>query len=220
MLDLLIYILALLFFVSLIAILAKKQGVELIIGAFVGLIVISNVVANKLVSFWSFAIPAGIIAYSASFLLTDILVEFYGKKIAKKAVWSGFFASILSLAVIFIAIEWQGASFWGYQEQFSLVLGNTWRIVLASVVAYISSQTHDIWSFAFWKKKTKSKHLWFRNNLSTTISQAIDTVIFVVIAFYGLFPILPIMIGLFIAKLLVAVLDTPFIYFVRYFYSK
>jgi len=220
MFELLFYIVITLMTVSFIAILAKKQGIELIIGTFVGLIVISNVVANKIVGFWKFSIPAGIIAYSASFLLTDVLVEFYGKKQAKKAVWSGFFASIVSLLIIFIAIKWPSASFWQYQEEFSLVLKNTWRIVLASLVAYLISQNHDVWAFSFWKKKTKSKHLWFRNNASTIVSQAIDSFVFVFIAFYGLFPIIPIMIGLFVAKFLVAILDTPFIYLVRYFYSK
>lgn len=220
MIDILIYIIITLAIVSFVAILAKKNGVELIIGTFVGLIVISNVVANKLVVFWKFAIPAGIIAYSASFLLTDVLVEFYSKKKAQKAVWAGFFASVVSLLVIFIAIKWPSASFWTFQEEFNLVLKNTWRIVLASLVAYLLSQNHDIWSFNFWKKKTKGKFLWLRNNASTFVSQLIDTLVFVVIAFYGLFPIFPIIIGLLIAKLLVAVLDTPFIYLIRYFYKK
>lgn len=202
------------------AILAKKFGKIFIIGAFVGFILIANILANKIVTFLWWAVPGGIIAYSATFLLTDILAEFYSKKDAKKAVWMGFFVSIILVLLVLIAIIWHPASFWTNQEAFKLILGNTWRIVLASMIAYLLSQNHDIWAFCFWKKKTKGKFLWLRNNASTIVSQLIDTVVFVFIGFYGLFPILPMIIGQFIAKTIIALLDTPFIYLVRFFYKR
>src|SRR3989344_7418304 len=124
------------------------------------------------------------------------------------------------VALVFIAIQWPAASFWNNQEAFELTLENTWRIVLGSLIAYIISQNHDIWSFNLWKKVTKGRYLWLRNTLSTILSQFIDTIIFVTIAFYGLFPVMPTMIGLFIVKVIIALLDNPFIYFVRWIYKK
>ena len=173
-----------------------------------------------MVTFGYWVVPAGIIAYSISFFITDIINEFYDRKKAQKVVWVGFLANIIMVVLVYIAIQWQPASFWQNQEQFALVLGNTWRIVLASLVAYLISQHHDIWSFNLWKKATKGKYLWLRNNLSTIVSQFIDTVIFTFIAFYGLFPIMPTIIGLFIVKVIIALLDTPFIYLVRKIYKN
>lgn len=206
--------------VTLSALMARSHGANWIIGAFVGLLVMSNILANKIISFWKFAVPAGVIAYAATFLLTDMLNEFYGKKTAKKAVWIGFYASILALIALLIAIYLPPADFWAGQEKFASVLGNTTRIVLASMIAYIVSQNYDVWLYNLLKKKTKSKHLWLRNNASTMSSQLIDTVLFISVAFYGLFPIVPMIIGHAIIKISIAVIDTPFMYLSRYFYYK
>ena len=219
MLEIIGFIILTLTIVSFSAILGRKYGKEYIIGCFVGLIVIANVLANKIVDFLYWAIPAGVIVYSSSFLLTDILAEFYNKRDAKRAVWIGFFVNLILVVSILIAIYLPSASLWTGQESFVLILGNTWRIVVASLVAYILSQSHDVWSFCFWKKKTRGKALWFRNNASTIVSQIIDTIVFSFIAFYGLFPIIRIIIGHLIIKIVIAILDTPFIYGVRYFYK-
>jgi hypothetical protein len=220
MIEVFIWIIAVLLITSLVAVIAKKHGVEYLVGIFVALVVISNILANKLVVFINWVVPAGLIAYSITFFITDIINEFYSKNQAKKTVMIGFLANILLVVLVFIAIKWQPASFWNNQEAFVLTLGNTWRIVLGSLTAYIVSQNHDVWSFNLWKKITKGKYLWLRNNASTIVSQLIDTVIFVFIAFYGLFPLMPTIIGLFIVKVIIALLDTPFIYFVRWIYRK
>lgn len=220
MISIIIWILIVLSITTLIAVISKKYGIEFLIGIFVALIIISNILANKIVVFLKWAVPAGIIAYSITFFITDIINEFYDKKQAKKAVWIGFIANILLVILIFIAIKWQPAPFWQNQKEFELILGNTWRIVLASLTAYVISQNHDIWAFNFWKKITKRKYLWLRNNLSTIISQLIDTILFVTIAFYGIFPILNLIVGQFIVKVIIALLDTPFIYLTRVIYKK
>jgi len=88
------------------------------------------------------------------------------------------------------------------------------------MVAYLLSQHHDVFAFQFWKNKTKGRHLWLRNNLSTMVSQAIDTVIFITIAFYGVMDIVPLLIGQYVIKLIIGVLDTPFIYFVSWLMNK
>jgi len=220
MIEVLMWIIVTLIIITIVALIAKKQGVEYLIGTFVAMILISNVLANKMVVFAYWVVPAGIIAYSVSFFITDIINEFYDRKKAQKAVWIGFLINIILVILVYIAIQWEPASFWKNQEQFKLILGNTWRIVLGSLVAYLISQNHDIWSFNFWKKKTNGKYLWLRNNISTITSQILDTLVFVFIAFYGLFPLTSLIIGLIIVKIIIALLDTPFIYLVKKIYNK
>ena len=112
-------------------------------------------------------------------------------------------------------MAWQSAPFaTGFAEKFAEVLMLTPRIVLGSIIAYLISQHHDVWAFHFWKRKTGGKHLWLRNNASTVVSQLIDTVVFVIIAFVGIFPIVPLIIGVYVAKVAIAFIDTPFMYMI------
>lgn len=101
------------------------------------------------------------------------------------------------------------------QELYTESLLPVGRIVLASMIAYLVSQHHDVWAFLKWREVTKGKHLWLRNNASTIISQGIDTILFITIAFYGVVPnniLLQMMLYQWIWKLIVALLDTPFVY--------
>jgi hypothetical protein len=184
------------------------------IAMYVALVVTANVLASKIVLFAGQTVPAAVIAYSSSFLLTDMLSEFYGEREARKAVWAGFLASIVLALSVTIAIAWEPAPFWPDQASFESILGNTPRIVLASLVAYLASQHHDVKSYAWWRRHFPH-HLWLRNNASTVVSQAIDTVLFISIAFYGLFPIGSMIVGQYLVKLIIAVMDTPFIYSVK-----
>jgi hypothetical protein len=114
-------------------------------------------------------------------------------------------------------LRWTPAPFVSeeFLRSFESVLGFAPRIVVASITAYAISQTHDVYAFHFWRQKTKGKFLWFRNNASTMVSQLIDTVIFITIAFYGVFPtnaILSMIVGQYILKLIIAAVDTPFMY--------
>jgi len=210
-----IWILTTLLVVSFAAILSKKYGVEYLIGTMAALVVTANILAVKIVVFGPFTVPAGIIVFSMTFLITDILSEKWGKKEAKKAVWVGFFANIVFVISVLIAINWPAAVFaTEISEKFKDVLALTPRIAIAGWAAYIISQNHDVWAFNFWKKKTKGKYLWFRNNASTIVSQLIDSVVFVTIAFYGVFPIIPLILGLWVVKIIIAILDTPFMYLI------
>ena len=182
-----------------------------------GALVSALAVASKLVELGSLVFSATVIAYAATFLLTDVVGEIYGKKVANLAVFGGFLAVLLGTAVFYLAIILPGAPFWMNAEGFNETFGSTWRITLGGVLAYLVSQYHDVWSFHFWRKVTKGKHLWLRNNLSTGISQIIDTIIFITIAF-GFS--LPLIIGQYLAKLIIALLDTPLIYAVVWFIRR
>jgi len=209
----LIWIIATLTVASFAGILGKKYGVSYPIAIMAGLVVIANVLAVKIVSFGPFTVPAGVIAFSMTFLITDILSEKWGKKAARRAVWAGFYTNLIFVLSLFIAIYWKPAPFAvEFADKFKEVLSLAPRIAVASFIAYLISQHHDVWSFHFWKRITKGRHLWLRNNASTVVSQFLDSAIFAFLAFYGVMPVWPLILGLWVVKVIIAALDTPFMY--------
>ncbi len=191
------------------------------------MIVINIIVANlqvvKTVELFGLVATLGNILYGSIFLATDILNENYGKEEARKGVWFGFIAFILM--VVFMQI---GLWFVAHESDFAQPLleglfGIMPRILAGSLIAYLISQHHDVWAFNFWKNKFKGKHLWLRNNLSTLVSQLIDSAVFCVIAFLGVWDMnvwWQILLTTYIFKLIVAVVDTPFIYLARLYKNK
>ncbi len=209
----LIWIIVTLVVASFAGILGKKYGVFYPIAIMAALVVIANVLAVKIVSFGPFTVPAGVIAFSMTFLITDILSEKWGKRAARRAVWTGFYANLIFILSLYIAMYWKPAPYAiELADKFKEVLSLTPRIAVAGFIAYLISQHHDVWAFHFLKKLTKGKHLWLRNNASTIVSQLLDSVIFVVIAFYGIFPIWPLILGQWVVKVIIAAIDTPFMY--------
>lgn len=195
------------------AIQREEKAYVLLIAIFVGGLVIAGVLANKIVNVAGLIVPAGVLAYSITFPITDIICEVWGKKRGKYVVFSGFITLLVVLGLIRLALIFPKAPFWTNEEAFARILGSTSRIIIASFIAYLVSQYHDVWAFHFWRKVTKGKHLWLRNNASTFVSQFIDTVVFITIAFYGVMPVLTLIKGQYIIKLLIALVDTPVVYF-------
>ena len=178
-------------------------------------LIIANVVAGKVVDLFGFIVPSAVVAYGITFLCTDIIGELYGKDEANKTVKLGFIIQVCSLFLILLAIALPPAVFaQDFSAMFSTVLGQSSRVVIASLVAYLISQANDVWLFHKLKAKTNSKHKWIRNNFSTMTSQLIDTAIFITIAFYGTVPsIVWMVISQYVVKLVIALLDTPFFYY-------
>lgn len=180
---------------------------------FVVSLIIANVVASKIVSFWGLVVPAAIVAYPVTFLITDVIGEIWGKDEANRTVKIGFICQIFSLILIALAIMLPVAPFADNQLEFKSVLGQSFRCVMASLIAYLCSQSWDVFVFHKLKEKTENKYKWLRNNLSTMTSQIIDTAIFITIAFFGSVPNIVIMIlSQYFIKLVYALLDTPFFY--------
>ncbi len=184
-------------------------------GIFGASIVFANIAAGvKLVCFLGLIVPAGTIAYSVTFPITDIVDEIYGKKKAVYVVWAGLAAEIITLALI--AVDYLLPPLEPEQQElYNMVFTPQYRIVLASIVAYIVSQHHDVWAFWKWREITGGRFLWVRNNASTMVSQLIDSAIFTTIAFYGKVPIgdlINMVLSLWLFKVIVAALDTPFVY--------
>ena len=166
----------------------KDRFYILLAGIFIASLVTCNLIANKFVTvnlgFKVFIISAGILPYPLTFLVTDLISEIYGQKKANLVVFSGFVASIFVLSFL-----WLGAQFNSIPNSivndftYNTVFQNAWRLITASMVAYLFAQFIDVRVFHFWKKLTNGKHLWLRNNGSTIASQLIDTTLVISILF-------------------------------------
>ena len=207
------------------------QRIYLILGAlFIASLVVSNLIFQKFFywdffGIYQFEISVGILPYPVTFLITDIISEIYGKKKANQVVTAGIFASFFSLLIVFVA-DVVPATPWSPIDDplFSKVFGATAIAVFASMMAYLLAQYIDIQLFHFWKRLTKGKHLWLRNNFSTFLSQFVDTfTVLLLLCSFGkiewpLFGAL--LLSGFLFKVLVAALDTPLLYAAVYFFRK
>lgn len=134
---------------------------------------------------------AGILFFPISYLFGDILTEVYGYAHDRRAVWAGFgallFAALMSLVVIGLTPA-SGAYMDSYQQGLETVFGNTWRIVLASIIAFWAGSMANAYVMARMKLATRGRHLWMRTIGSTAVGELIDSSIFYVTAFYGIWP--------------------------------
>lgn len=191
----------------------NEKNLSLLNCLFVVSLIVANVVASKIVSFWGLVVPAAIVAYPVTFLITDVIGEIWGKNEANRTVKIGFICQIFSLILIALAIMLPVAPFADNQLEFKSILGQSFRCVTASLVAYLCSQSWDVYVFHKLKNINGEKHKWIRNNLSTMTSQIIDTAIFITIAFIGSVPnIFTMIISQYVIKVVYALLDTPFFY--------
>ena len=190
----------------------SERAFVALVCVFVGCLTIASVLADKILSLYGLFVPAGVLAYSVTFVCTDTIGEIWGAGRSRSVVLGGFVALLFVLVLVQIGIAWPSAPFWERSEAFESVLGSTSRIIVASFAAYLFSQFHDIWAFHFWRRVTNQKHLWLRNNLSTAVSQLLDSTIFIAIAFYGVLPIWPLVFGQWIVKLAISAADTPIVY--------
>lgn len=210
---------------------SQAQLIYLVLASlFIASLVTSNLIFQKFfywepLNLFRFEVSVGILPYPITFLITDILSEIYGKKKANQVVVAGIFASFFSMLIILVA-DYAPAidnSPIG-NETFTKVFGLSPLAVLASMLAYLAAQFIDIRIFHFWKRLTKGKHLWLRNNFSTFLSQFIDT--FTVLFLLSSFKILPwsifgsLLLSGFLFKVIIAALDTPILYAVVYWFRK
>jgi uncharacterized integral membrane protein (TIGR00697 family) len=184
-------------------------------------VIVANVQVVQALRLFGLSATLGNVSYAASFLVTDILSEKYGKAEARKAVLMGLFSLVAATLLLQLTLLFRPLAGDDFAEQVHVSLGTIFgllpRIALGSLAAYLVSQLHDVWAFDFWRKRFP-KHLWLRNNGSTIVSQLIDSVVFVTIAFLGVYP-LPVLWEIFVTtyvlKFVVAVADTPFLYWAR-----
>lgn len=211
--------------------------IYLYLGAlFITSLVVSNLIFQKFFYWYPFGdvqvfgaklfeVSVGILPYPITFLITDLISEIYGKKKANQVVTAGIFASFFSLLIVSVS-DVAPATAWSpiQNEVFTEVFGRTILAVLASMLAYLAAQYIDIQIYHFWKRVTKGKMLWLRNNFSTFSSQFIDT--FTVVLLLCLFEVIEwerftgLVVSGFIFKAIIALLDTPFLYLFVYMFRK
>ena len=211
-------------------------GAVALAALFVASLVTAQLTASKVLQFElpfalpvtgaELALPGAALAYALTFLASDCYTELYGKRAAQVLVNVGFLMNFLVLALVWSTILAPAAPSSIDPAAFETVLGASTNIVAASLLAYVVSQNYDVVVFHWIKEQTSGERLWLRNIVSTGTSQAIDTVIFVGVAFWllpraiGLGPVLPgdvvvaLMVGQYLLKLGIAVLDTPLVYLV------
>jgi uncharacterized integral membrane protein (TIGR00697 family) len=184
----------------------------LLSGIFCACLVAAAVLAAKIVRIGAVYVPAGVFAYCITFVCADVISEIWGRRHANMVVLAGFIGLGLTFLLVQLALWWPAAPFWHQEEAFRGTLGMTPRIITASLVAYVFSQFHDVWLYTLLKDRMRGRHLWLRNNLATILSQLIDTMVFITIAFYGVMPLWPLIIGQWSVKVIIALCDTPLVY--------
>ncbi len=188
-------------------------GYFIVVGIFLGALVTSQFQCVKICRIGFLVFPAGAIAYAVTFLCTDIISEVYGRRASSMAVVAGFTANIALIVLLYTGLILPPLAA-SYQEKYSILMF-TPRIVAASLAAYLISQTHDVLAFHYWKARTQGRWLWLRNNASTMVSQAIDTIIFITLGFAGVVSfrtLLQMIASHYTIKFLCALCDTPFCY--------
>lgn len=192
---------------------------------FVGSIVAANLMGTKVIPFFTiggfeFTGSVGIFLFPLSFLVTDIMAEIWGGRAIRSLIGATVTILFMVLAVTALATVLPPAErFADGNEAYNTIFRSSLRITSASIVAFALSQTHDVWAFEWWKRVTGGRFLWLRNNLSTIVSQFIDTTVFMLIAFWGVgdrFSLAFVMGSMvppyWALKVVMAVLDTPFVY--------
>lgn len=191
--------------------------------------ILANIEVTILVHAFGMEQTLGNTLFASSFLATDILSEFYGKKDADKGVFIGIFTTIIFIIFSFIWIHYIPSNADWAMPSVKVLFSHTPRILTASLLGYAVSQLLDVWLYhKCWsmtekKSGSKTKFLWFRNNFSTLTSQLVNIVIFNFGAFYGIYSLselIKITIACYIIYVVTSLLDTPFIYLSRKFCSK
>ncbi|MGD1847864.1 MAG: queuosine precursor transporter [Salibacteraceae bacterium] len=189
-------------------------------GLFIAALVTTNLIASKFISldvgFYTFRISAGTLPYPLTFLMTDLLSEFYGRKRTNQVVMVGFFASIFVLLTLLAADYFPALAESPVSDDvFHTTFGQSGKVIFSSMTAYLLAQLVDVRLFHFWKGLTKGKMLWVRNNGSTILSQLVDSTLVVLVLFLGSesWDFMLGLIGhLWLFKTLWALIDTPIIY--------
>ena len=216
----LIFILTVLIYLGSVLLLYKVFGKNGLFAFAIFGTLLGNIAVCKNIDIFGVATTAGNVLYASTFLVTDILSEKYEKKDASKAVAYSFSIMVLwMLGTQLILLFTPNANDY-INDSLKVVFGLVPRITVASLIGFLISQNLDVFLYhLIWSKTGNTKAwLWLRNNGSTLTSQAIDTVLFTTIAFWGVYPtnvFLSILITTYLFKAIVAVLDTPFMYLAR-----
>lgn len=185
-----------------------------LVGLYIACELIANVTASKPVQMGGIVVPAAIFIYALTFTLIDLINESSGREGARRVILAAFVANLLLAAYAQLAVALPPPSFYRDQQAFAGVLGSTPRIVFASLTAYLVSSLIDAEIFAFWKARVRGPK-WARVLISNSISTAVDSALFILLAFYGLMPVWTLVKGQYLVKMAITFGSLPMIYLVR-----
>lgn len=194
------------------------QKRDFLFALFVASMVMVNTLGTKITTILGVRVSVGIFFVPVLFLTTDIIGEVFGRKEASRFVNMATIMLVLLFLMMSLCIAIKPNESWDHQEQYATVFGSSLRMTIASLISFVVAQQLDVFMFSLWGKITKGKHLWIRNNMSTIVSQLIDTTIFDFIAFWHLTPkfttgyIFSLILPYWLFKVVFALLDTPLCY--------
>lgn len=197
---------------------------DFVMAAFVAVLICANAIgASKVATLFGFTLSAGVLFFPVSYIFGDILTEVYGYARTRRVVWAGFAAMAFMTLVSWLVIALPPAADWPHQAAFETVFGGTWRIAIASLIAYFAGEFTNSYILAKMKIATRGRFLWVRTIGSTAIGQAIDSLIFYPLAFAGIWSeplLMQVMIGNYLFKVLWEVFATPFTYTIVNFLKR
>ena len=195
----------------------------LVAALFVTSLIVSNIIAVKLIDVAGMILPAAIVIFPISYILGDVLTEVYGFARARQVIWLGFLCNLFAVIAISIGGLLPAAGFWGGQEAYDMILGAVPRILAASFLAYLVGEFVNAYVLARLKVAMEGRHLWVRTIGSTLAGQLLDSAIFITIAFAGIMPV-EVLLGAIVTQWLVKsayeALATPLTYAVVGFLKR
>lgn len=197
----------------------KYEHPDALIALYVTLVVFAGMTASKTIifdlGFTEVFAPVATLMFAVTFLLTDIVNERFGRTETQRMIGIALVAQLSLVVFSYLVVSARGAPFFQNQAAFEAVFGSVPRVILAGLVAFFISENADAYLFQWIRRRTGGRHLWMRNALSSLPAMALDSVLFATLAFYGVMPVIPIIIGLIVTKWLVGILDIPFMYLSR-----
>ena len=156
---------------------------------FAGCLLISNILASKIIMIGPWSAPAGVLVFPLAYVINDVIVEVWGYRKARLIIWAGFAVNLLAVMFFSAAIAIKSAPFYDGQDAFTAVLGSTPRIVTASLLAYLLGSFLNAYIMSRFKVLTKGKGFSLRAIVSTLAGEGIDSLVFITVAFIGVFPV-------------------------------
>ena len=194
----------------------KYNKSDLLIGLYITFVLVAQVLAVKIsvfdLGFNTFFGPSGVLVFSITYLLTDIVNEKFGRKETQKMILIAFVSQIAMVFFFWLGVKFPPAPFWTIQGTWEQIFNLVPRITIASWIAFMITENFDAYVYSWFKKLTKGRYLWTRNAFSSIPALLLDSLIFIPIAFLGAMPILPLIIGQTAIKWLVGLVNIPVMY--------
>ncbi len=204
----------------------KDKKLMFLFALYITSMVLVNTLGSKITTIAGIRTSVGVFFIPILFLVTDIVGEVYGRKISSVFVNYSVIMLVFMFLMMGLSINLPPNPSWNLQESYAAVFGSSMRMTIASLISFYVAQHIDVITFSVLKSLTKKKHLWIRNNVSTILSQFIDTSVFMFLAFYRMNErftvavIFSMIIPYWLFKVVLAIIDTPFCYLGVYWLKK